>query len=154
MAVNGTAITFNAEGVSNGTARRYNLNTSNAERSITAFNVNGEMLTRLQDNPLSSAIATYYGTIPKNILVTGGLIGDLLHGQSPNFSSFGLSTVASAAGSHIEMPAVTLQGESLGFVGRLTNTVSLHFMDYALKSLQTQLGPNGTLPPSYLGKVH
>lgn len=153
MATDGRAITFNAEGVSDGTIRRYGLNTDGADQRITALYVNGEVLSRLQDSPVSSAITLGLGTVPKNAFALGGVIGDVFRGEQPNVSSFGLPIVASAQGTRIEMPAVNLTGQQLGAWDRLTDTVSLHFMDYALKSMQTQLQPNGALPSSYLKNI-
>ncbi|MBK8525112.1 MAG: hypothetical protein IPL58_14365 [Betaproteobacteria bacterium] len=154
MRVNGTAITFNAEGLSDGTIRRNELNTMGADQRITAFYVNGEVLSRLQDSPVSSAITLGLGTVPKNIFALGGVIGDVFSGERPSFSSVGLPIVASAPGTRVEMPAFNLAGQQLGVWDRLTDTVSLHFMDYALKSMQTQLQPNGALPSSYLKNIH
>lgn len=112
------------------------------------------MLSRLQDSPVSSAITLGLGTVPKNAFALGGVIGDVFSGERPGFSSFGLPIVASAPGTRVEMPAFNLAGQQLGAWDRLTDTVSLHFMDYALKSMQTQLQPNGGLPSSYLKNIH
>lgn len=154
MAVqNGRAITFNAEGLSDGTIRRYGLNTQGIDQRIAAFYVNGEVLARLQDSPISSAITLAYGTVPKNLLGLAGMVGDVLSGTVPDTSRLGLPVVASAQGRRVEMPAVNLSGQSLDVLDRFTNTVSLHFMDYALQSLHTQMQPNGTLPANYLRNI-
>jgi YD repeat-containing protein len=153
MAVNGHAATFNAEGVSDGTIRRYDLSTEGVNQRITAFYVNGEVLSRLQDNPLSSALTLSIGTVPKNLAAVGGMVSDLWNDRPVDTSRIGLPIIASAPGTRIELPAVSLEGTPLGPVDRLTNSVSLHFMDYALKSIQTQLRPDGTLPSNYLKGV-
>lgn len=150
----GTAITFNAEGVSDGTIRRYELNTSDVDQRISAFYVNGEVLSRLQDSPISSAITLVVGTAPKNAFALGGMVDDVLGGERPDFARFGLPIVASAQGTRVEMPAVNLLGQQLGGWNRFTDTVSLHFMDYMLKSMQTQLQPNGALPSRYLKNIY
>ena len=147
-------MTFNAEGVSNGTMRRYDLQAEGAEQRIAAFYVNGEVLSRLQDSPISTMITLGVGTLPKNLFAAAGVVGDIAAGEPADTARFGLPIVASAPGSRVELPAVDLSGESLGIFGRLKETVSLHFMDYALKSLQTQLNPNGALRSEYLKNVH
>jgi hypothetical protein len=96
----------------------------------------------------------YYGTVPKNALAVAGMVGDVLSGQKPDLNSVGLASIASAAGTRVEIPAVTLQGDPMGMLDRLKNAVSLHFMDFPLKSLQTQLLKNGALPPNYLKNIH
>ena len=121
---------------------------------IDFIDVNGEVLSRLQDSPVSSAITLAYGIVPKNLLGLAGMVGDVLNGTTPDTSRLGLPIVASAQGTRVEMPAVNLSGQSLGVLDRFTNTVSLHFMDYALQSLHTQMQPNGTLPANYLGNIH
>src|ERR1051325_6755568 len=153
LATGRTAITFNAEGLSNGTVRRFNLDTTNASKQITAFNINGELLSRLQDNPLSSAVMTMYGTVPKNIFAATGVGYDVANGQKPDFSSFGLPIVGSAYGARVAIPAVDLNGQALNSFERLTNSLTLHGMDYVTKGLQGQVGTNGALPADYLRNI-
>src|SRR5712692_5977375 len=140
LATGAQATTFNAAGLSAGTIARYNLDTTNASQQISAYYVNGEILSRLQDNPVFDVIAGAYGTVAKNTLALGGVIGDLAAGKNPDTSSFGFAYVPEAAGNRLELPAVSLQGERYGVFNRLSNTVSLHLMDYVLKSLQTRYG--------------
>lgn len=103
LKTNGAAIVFNAEGLSDGTLRTYKLDTNLANKNISAFNVNGEILSRLQDNPLSSMVTTYFGTVPKNVVAAAGIASDLLQGRESNFGSLGIPSVASALGRRIEM---------------------------------------------------
>lgn len=127
---------------------------ANAKQNITAFNVNGEILSSLQDSPVSSGIATWYGTGLKNAFAGLGILGGIFTGNKPDLSSLGLPFVASAPGTRVEMPAVDLYGNAYGPGARLTNPVSLHLQDYVLSSFKSSLSPNGTLPPEYLRNVY
>jgi hypothetical protein len=157
LATNLTAITYNAEGLSNGTISRFKLDTSQAANLVTAFYVNGEILSRAQDNPATNVLTdSPSGIAIKNGVALGNAIDSLFNGQKPDWSSFGLPTVQSAVGTREQLPAVDLEGTSLGALDRLKNTISLHFMNYVLESLQVQVNSTatGTLPAKYLSNVH
>jgi YD repeat-containing protein len=136
--IGGRATTFNAAGLSEGTIDRYSLDTTNADQRVTAFYVNGEIVSRLQDNPVFDVAAGYYGTIAKNALAVVGVVGDLVEGERPDSYSFGLAYVPEAVGTRVALPALNAQGEELGVLGRLGNTVSLHSIGSVLQSIQNQ----------------
>ncbi|WP_217806154.1 LysM peptidoglycan-binding domain-containing protein [Chromobacterium violaceum] len=153
MAVqDGHAITFNAENVSNGTMRRYGLSDVGVNSRIAAFYVNGEVLSRLQDSPLSAAlnlIATPY----KLAAAAFGIVSDLIQGDRPDFSSIGLNFLASAPGERIELQSRDEQGQALGYGSRLISTGSLHGMDFVLPALMSATNKNGVFPREALQAI-
>jgi hypothetical protein len=140
MRVAGYAVTFNAENVSRGTIDRYGLNTEGSDQRVDAYYVNGDVLSRVQDNGVLSLVAPIVATFPKNVIAVA----------NADWKGVGFATLSSATGQRFELPAVDLTGMPYGPAERLVNTVNLHFMDYVLKSLQTQIGPDYSLPRSLL----
>ncbi|MCD4487153.1 LysM peptidoglycan-binding domain-containing protein, partial [Chromobacterium vaccinii] len=153
MAVSGGhAITFNAENVSDGTMRRYNLSAVDANSRIAAFYVHGEVLSRLQDSPLAGAFNL--AATPYKIVAAGlGILSDLVQGNRPDFSSVGLNFMASAPGQRIELQSRDEQGQPLGYGSRLISTGSLHGMDFVLPALLHATDVNGVLPKEALQSV-
>jgi hypothetical protein len=146
LAVQKEAITFNAAGLSAGTIDRNTLDTSNANKLITAYYVQGEVLSRLQDSPIVDYGLGPVVTVGKNIVAAGNALSDLISGKSVDTASFGRAYMPEATGSRVEMPAVDLNGEELGMLGRLRNTVALHGMEYVLMSIAYQRKQLGTGP--------
>src|SRR5437660_12865932 len=102
--------------------------------------VNGEALSRAQDSPITNVLTNSpLPLIIKNEIALRNAIGSAIEGQKPDWSSFGLLTIHSAAGTREQLPAVDLQGIAMGPLDRFTNQVTLHEMIYVLESLQTQI---------------
>jgi hypothetical protein len=125
------AITFNAEGINPATIKNLHLDSNNANL-VTNYHVQGEMLTGIQSSPAFDVMAAALFTPLKNTLALSGVVSNVFAGTKPDLNSFGVAYLPEAIGIQKELPAVNLQGEPLGYFGRLGNTLPLHYMDSGL----------------------
>lgn len=136
VVTNTSAVTFNAAGVNPATLEAYGVTRDDAHGLVTAYQVQGEVLTGLQESTTADLLAL--STTPtKYALELGVEVGSWLTGTD-NEMNLSPNWVYSAIGDTKQLPAIGVDGSEMGFFERTGNTVDLHSMDAVLRGIDAQ----------------
>lgn len=136
LATGQEAITYNAAGLHGDTIARLGLDASAAHELISAVHVDGELLTRLQENPLADAAVFGSTLLSKNTVAGIEYIADRIRGRDPNGAAFGFPHVPAAQGEALTVPALGPDGEPLNFIERIRRSAELHGIDAVIRALE------------------
>jgi hypothetical protein len=129
------AVTFNPAGLHDRAISEYDLNSDNA-KNITAYNVENEILTTVQDSTLLDVVLGVPGTLIKNTIEAGqSLLGI---NDDPNFS---VAHLPEAIGQRFEITAADKNGQKLDYFDKTgpIDRLNLHGVDAVIHSFKYEI---------------